>query len=93
MSESMVERVAYAIIHELRDCLSQENYKAMAIHRVTEQSLARAAIAAMREPTVIMDSTGHMKMEHLTCSLMEASVASDIWRAMIDAALSEQSNG
>jgi hypothetical protein len=47
--------------------------------------LARAAIAAMREPSKAMLSTG---WQHTAHPCWEADVA-DTWRAMIDAALAD----
>ena len=66
----MVERVARAIIREFPgDCAWGDAV-----------AMARAAIAAMREPTeAIRDAAGKLiSTQHLQA---------DIWRAMIDAAL------
>lgn len=72
MSE-MIERVARAI-DEASQPPGQKDYK------VLMKNAARAAIEAMREPT--------MDMESAASNWQGAQMTySDVWRAMIDAAL------
>ncbi len=53
-------------------------------------ALARAAIAALREPTPSMIEFGHL-CDPLRCDVDDASsVYPPIWRGMIDAVLSEE---
>ena len=67
--KTMLDRVADAN-WALRDNLA-----------ATYEDYARAAIAAMREPTPAMVKAGYE---------MGGSPRADIWRAMIDAALAEE---
>jgi hypothetical protein len=75
---SKVEEVAKAILAE------SKNFGALAHHlkgaEAIEMRLARAAIEAMREPTEAMLRAGSMR-------------TGDAFRAMVEAALSEQEQG
>lgn len=84
MSE-MVERVAGAIYDAAGDCDQEMNLAAA-------RALARAAIAAMREPTEAMKAAGGFAyMERGGMNARDGS--DDIWRAMIDAALKQAGGG
>lgn len=81
---SMVEVVARAIEHEyaLHDPLIGPNW----------QTIARAAIAAMREPSKAMGEIGAPMMAWRALGggpLDPIAHASEVYRAMIDAALNE----
>ena len=72
----MVERVRVAIASSARDCgVSCSGW----------EPVARAAIAAMREPTASMNAEGDAKMDHPL-----DYDACDVWEAMVDAALAEK---
>jgi hypothetical protein len=51
---------------------------------------ARAAIAAMREPTSEMCTAGHVAMENFTTQIEHRAITPIIWHAMIDAALRKE---
>lgn len=76
MSE-MVERVAAAIDDKLEECHVVLNFS-------QAQSIARAAIAAMREPTQAMIEAGAISG---AAEPIEHSNFADAWRNMIDTAL------
>ena len=80
MSE-MIERVSQAIKQKL--CNMDEPSEPCALIATAEQAmqLARAVIAAMREPTGEMESAGWRNASDLT--------PKGAWYAMIDAALEE----
>lgn len=78
MSESMIERVARALAEEDGDL-----YEANAVFW---KGMARAAIKAMREPTEAMERAGDIPGWDDAVSIGHSA---DVWRAMIDAALSE----
>ena len=68
----MIERVARALLDEDRSAFTSDYY----------QRMARAAIAAMREPTPAM--------LHAGVDFRERNARTErIWQAMIDAALNE----
>ena len=71
---TMVERVAQALQQEMGAAPLDETAASFA--------LARAAIAAMREPTEEMLNAGHEARAKATVN--------GIWHAMIDAALEEK---
>ena len=73
----MVERVAFAIAKARRDAEGQVRPSQLYEH------LARAAIAAMREPTPQMLDAGANEFRLLRVDNFEQ----DVWDAMIDAAL------
>ena len=77
MSE-MVEQVARAIEQECAGCDPRDFNAFLAA--------ARAAMAAMREPTVEMECAG---TEHWALRVAMDDRAAGVWRAMVDAALQE----
>lgn len=91
---TMVERVARALHGDLwqsfdshcwvKGWSDSEIAEAKSTHRSVQASLlsARAAIEAMREPSLMMQSAAlpYVMRQHQT---------RDVWRSMIDAALSE----
>lgn len=82
MSDSMIERVARAI------CLA-DRYNPDESWPVYEKQ-ARAAIAAMREPTTSMSEAGCPLPDNSGAPYCyDQSVIDGAWRAMIDAALKE----
>ncbi len=83
----MVGRVVQAMADNLkaRDNVRARQELTGVTIDVDLEALARAAIAAMREPSKAMLSTG---WQHTAHPCWEADVA-DTWRAMIDAALAD----
>lgn len=79
MSE-MVERVA--------DALERWAFESGGggVERAKSLSLARAAIAAMREPTAEMVQAGR-HVSHGDDGWVGAEAAAEVWRDMVDAAL------
>ncbi len=65
--DNMVEIVTRAVEHCRVDCYG------------TDEDIARAAIAAMREPSTDMERAGEVHME--------SGLAVNVWESMIDAAL------
>ena len=101
MSESMIDRVARAIYGKLCEIegtqttfdqmITMSDMKGYVTakrlrHLVFEE--ARAAIAAMREPTCPMTVVGWKKADERAALLGNGEIAM-IWHAMIDAALAE----
>lgn len=89
MSE-MVERVARALVQQNRgadlwDEIAQESDTDY-IGKKEFMDLARAAIAAMWEPTTVMRLTGAITMAQL-CGTKGSDETLQVWEAMIDAAL------
>lgn len=91
MPETMVERVAKAIEAKVHDAASDGDI-------CTGKDLARIALQALREPSKEMIEPGYSAMHDAvdyynydsgSGYTIEPSAPSDIWRAMIDAALSE----
>ena len=82
MSE-MIERVAKAIA--LDDCQTWNELDA--VNRGMFLSFARAAIAAMREPTEAMLEAGTITVSKTGVISISTQDAARIWRAMVDAAL------
>lgn len=82
MAESMVERVARAIF----DACGKQSTVIVLPWEAQDQddfrAIARAAIAAMREPTEAM-------LESVSALTMRDNTPGMDWRLMIDAALSE----
>lgn len=94
VSDDMVERIAEALwqSESLRasdrlrrtvwdDLLEQD--------RAKWRGLARAAIAAMRQPTDAMEKSGNRALTDNGLSDVESDDATVAWETMIDAALSE----
>ena len=75
--ESMVERVARALAVNMFGRDSEEGWRQL-------EGAARAAIAAMREPTEAMLVAGDDWLTNADCR----TEASAVWRAMLDSALS-----
>lgn len=80
MSESMVERVARAIA-------ASRGHKGNGISPAFYRD-ARAAIEAMREPSTSMQNAGWREIDRQGFATEDTEVA-PIFRAMIDAALSD----
>ena len=78
MSE-MIERVAAALTQEF------EPYRVF--DEGEAERLARAAIAAMREPTVGVARAANDAFPDAPGETTCSALGSDLWRAMIDAAL------
>jgi hypothetical protein len=90
LTDDMIERVARAMARQRAAEWPEEYSEVDRIwHHFT--GLARAAIAAMREPTDTMDDAGGNTFEYYahSASLLDAD-ATVCWRAMIDAALKGQ---
>lgn len=90
--ETMVERVARAIGGlEFRVVVAATNGHEHDAAKV----IARAAIAAMREPTEAMIASGIVQADECTdgWSASAACVAEHVWLKMIQAALSEGVEG
>jgi hypothetical protein len=85
-AESMVEKVARAIAHDIHKDGDWGLDGATAYEGRTAEfeAMARAAIEAMREPT--RDMKWAHELPHIGPDEIE-----EMWRAMIDAALSEPS--
>ena len=83
MVESMIERVARAIM-EARGGCNVTDWREAKWNPAVEQSLndARAAIEAMREPTDAMVDTGQWQIDPVS-----------LYQSFIDAALNEQVSG
>lgn len=77
MTQSMIEKVAKAIQEHIPGWLREDG-------TVNDEHLAIAAIEAMREPTEAMEWVGDDAHDP------HVRNASEIWQAMIDAALLEQ---
>ena len=58
MSE-MAGKVAQAIFDKIRPALDKSNFDALAMMNIDSLDIARAAIAAMREPTEAMCDAAH----------------------------------
>lgn len=72
----MVERATKAVEHARIDCHG------------TDEEIARAVIATMREPTPAMTMAGDEDIDfHWDHGGMDDGAGADAWRAMIDAAL------
>ena len=96
MTDSMIERVARAINET-----ANKQFNAYVVDKEVSFALARAAIAAMREPTEAMIEAGKVveiePPEWLKAagrgmtykSFMASAPTAQHWRAMIDAALKE----
>lgn len=82
---SMIERVARAICEERGEGWDASNEDERASWRET----AVAAIEAMREPTEGMCWLGQTALDEECEPSMMGPAPAPIWRAMIDAALSE----
>ena len=84
--DEMIERVARAMFAAQWDAqdrpeefdLNSEGFKAI------YWAAARAAVAAMREPTDDMVRAAHLKAEGMT-----SAGFADVWRAMIDVVLDD----
>lgn len=89
---SMVERVARAL-HDVQDPVAYGWDELFEQHRLHLMDQARAAIAALREPTLDMYVAGDEGiLEHLqdhTFALKEPTSAVTCWQAMCDSALSD----
>jgi len=91
MSGDMVERVARALAPVAWAALGTGDTLANQSRRTASLRHARAAIAAMREPTQQMQDSGRdandrYATEAAPCSAMRAH---DAWTAMIDCALAQ----
>ena len=71
---TMIEKVSLAL-RDMGNCVCRECLG----------KRVRAAIEAMREPTEVMENAGYAEWSHGT-----GGFTSEIWRAMIDAALEEK---
>lgn len=89
MSEIAIERVARAIYEKRngRGCKPWGNQPAA--HKEPYLSDARAAIAAIREPTDAMLYAGMHQPFPLEAPRLSSEDCSETWVAMIDTALSE----
>ena len=90
MSE-MMERVARAIRETRKNCgqlpvsaLGDPDSSWAVDPSILE---ARAAIAAMREPTISMPTKGAQALDARQSGLLSTPEATRVWRAMIDEAL------
>lgn len=86
----MIERVARAIAlasldPETREAVDPDRWEVADSYH----DLARAAIEAMREPTENMLDFGACYEDQDHDIFDEGDISRDVWRAMIDAALSE----
>lgn len=92
MSDNMIERVKAAIAGA-QDAGSREgDYLRVYDGTMDLSAMARAAIAAMREPTAAMIAEGHA-LDPLACDVSEDAVAyvyGRIFKAMIDAAVAPE---
>ena len=81
MPDSMIERVARALLVADRSAITPDYY----------QRMARAAIEAMREPTEAVQRTGLLALDQELkwCGMDCNCDQMNVWQAMIDAALSE----
>lgn len=82
MGSDMIERVARAIAEEAAMWGDE------ATRPEVRHALARAAIAAMREPTEAMVEAGASDVIQSPCNT-SYEIATDAYRVMIDAALAE----
>ena len=89
MANEMVERVARAIVsnnHENNPFVAQWDEQPW--HgKVLAMSAARAAIAAMREPTAEMYNVPQWECIEVGDDVVSPDEAVEIWQAMIDEAL------
>jgi hypothetical protein len=91
MADKMVERVARAILADIKSCdsyvMPHADTGLMTVDGHFDiADLARAAITALREPTEAMIRAGRIEIDGDDLGGSDA-VARDAWRAMIDAAL------
>lgn len=100
MSESMIERVADAIAHEIASELGGSvpgpgwaAHEALAIDgEITPFRIARAVLTAMREPTEAMTTAAWDFDKAMTTKHQEpfSALPDEYWAAMIDAALEDK---
>jgi hypothetical protein len=79
-----LEEVRGAIWTSIHDSLTDEQRAAIDFHNMTFDAAARAAVEALREPTVPMLDAGHQGLVH-----GPRYEVIDCYQAMIDAILSE----
>lgn len=93
MCDSMIDRVARAIsVTCLRGCEDQGDINSCREDLCECRRAARTAIEAMREPLITMKLRGGRTLLAKPLGPLRSSsysAASEIWRAMIDAALKE----
>lgn len=86
----MIERMARAICHaEAKPYGVDEELRLWLANRHVYENIARAALLAMREPTLAAAVVGFETMQSLGLEC-EGRDASRVWLAMIDAALAEK---